>query len=72
MSDKDGVRAAELRAERIGWKERSRSMSQASRSMDGPLRLMKERAGELDLRLRRHREERAVWHRKWGDPQELG
>jgi hypothetical protein len=33
---------------------------------------MREQAGELDVRLRRHREERASWHRRWGYAQELG
>lgn len=72
MSDRDGVKSAELRAERVRWKDRSSSMNQASRSMDGRLRKMQERAGELDTRLRLHREERASWHRKWGHAQRLG
>ncbi len=72
MSRRENGRAAELRAERVGWKERSHGMNQTSRSMDGRLRLMKERAGQLDARLRRHREERASWHRKWGDPPKSG
>ncbi|HKH09564.1 MAG TPA: hypothetical protein VKA73_00335 [Rubrobacter sp.] len=72
MSNRDGVKSAELRAERVRWKDRSRSMNQASRSMDDRLRRMKERAGELDVRLRRHREEGASWHRKWGSTQESG
>jgi hypothetical protein len=66
------VLGAELRAERVGWRDRSSSVNRASRSMDGRLRRMREQAGELDVRLRRHREERASWHRRWGHPQELG
>ena len=66
MLNRDSGRAAELRAERIAWKER-RGVSQASRSMDGRLRLMGQRADELDGRLERHGEEKASWRRKWGD-----
>jgi hypothetical protein len=72
VSDRDGAKSAELRAERVRRKDRSRSMDQASRSIDGRLRKMRERAGELDARLRLHREAEAIWHRKWGYPQELG
>jgi predicted nuclease with TOPRIM domain len=68
MSDRDRGRAAELRAERIGWRKRSRSMSQASRSMDEHLRQMNEEASLLDTRLRRHGEENESWHSKWDDP----
>jgi hypothetical protein len=67
VSNRGGARAAELRAERIGWKERSRGMNQASLSMDTRLGRMRERAEELDVRLRRHREQRTSWHRKWDD-----
>ncbi|QIN80059.1 hypothetical protein GBA65_17750 [Rubrobacter marinus] len=59
--DRDG--AAEKRAERVGW--RPRQASQFSRSMDERLREMNERAGALDVRLRRHAEANANWHRKW-------
>ncbi|CAA9466003.1 MAG: hypothetical protein AVDCRST_MAG05-54 [uncultured Rubrobacteraceae bacterium] len=72
MSDRDGVGASELRAERVWWRDRSSSMNQAPRSMDGRLRRARERAGWLGVRLRRHREERAGWHGKWGHPQEMG
>ncbi len=68
MSDRDRRgRAAELRAERIRWKGRSRSMSQGSRSMDERLRQMNEQASGLDKRLGRHAEESAGWHKKWED-----
>lgn len=72
MSDRDRRRAAErqaqLRAERIGWKKRARTSSQASRSMDERVRLLNEGTEALDKRLRRHAEESATWHRKWDDP----
>jgi chromosome segregation ATPase len=66
VSDRRG-RAAELRAERIRWKGRSRNMSQASRSLDKQLRQMNEQASGLDKHLGRHAEERAGWHKKWDD-----
>lgn len=68
MPDRDRGRAAELRAERIRWRGRSRLTSQASRSMDERLREMNERGSALDRRLRRHAEESANWHGKWDDP----
>ena len=43
MSERDRSRGAELRAERIRWRGRSRNMNQASRSMDEHLRKMKKR-----------------------------
>ena len=72
MSIRDGGRAAEMRAERIRWRGRSHSMSQASRDMGERLRRMNERASALDVRLRRHAEESAGWHSKWDDPPRLG
>jgi hypothetical protein len=70
VSDRDRrARAAELRAERIRWKGRSRSMSQGSRSMNKRLRQMNEQASVLDKRLRNHAEDSASWHKKWDDPQ---
>ncbi len=53
MSDLDRARAAELRAERIRWRGRSRRMSRASRNMDERLRRMNEQASLLDKRLHR-------------------
>ena len=53
MSDLDRARAAELRAERIRWRGRSRRMSRASRNMDERLRRMNEQASLLDMRLHR-------------------
>jgi hypothetical protein len=68
VSDRNRGRGAELRAERIQRRVRSRSMSQASRNMDEHLRQMNDQAGLLDRRLRRHGEESESWHRKWDDP----
>ena len=68
MSNRDRGRGAELRAERIQRRERSRRMSQASRNMDEHLRQMNEQASLLDKRLSRHGEESEGWHRKWDDP----
>ena len=68
MSDRDRGRGAELRAERVRWRGRSRLMSQASRNMDERLRRMNEQASLLDKRIRHHAEESASWHRKWDDP----
>jgi hypothetical protein len=42
VSERDRSRGAELRAERIRWRGRSRNMNQASRSMDEHLRKMKD------------------------------
>ena len=72
MSDKERGRQAELRAERVRWRGRSNNMSQASRRLDERLRLMNERAGVLDKRLRGHAEEKASWHGKWDDPPVAG
>jgi hypothetical protein len=68
MTDRDRGRAAELRAERIQRRIRSRRMSQALRNMDEHLRRMNDQANLLDKRLRRHGEESESWHKKWGDP----
>jgi hypothetical protein len=68
MTDRDRGRAAELRAERIQRRIRSRRMSQALRNMDEHLRRMNDQASLLDKRLRRHGEESESWHKKWGDP----
>jgi hypothetical protein len=65
VSDRDRGRGAELRAERIQRRVRSRSMSQASRDMDEHLRQMNEQASLLDKRLHRHGEESQSWHRTW-------
>jgi hypothetical protein len=70
VRDKNSGRGAELRAERIQRKVRSRWMSQASRNMDEHLRQMNDQAGLLDKRLRRHAEDSESWHRKWDDPSE--
>jgi hypothetical protein len=68
VSDRDRGRGAELRAEQIQRRVRSRTLSQASRHMDEHLRQMDEEASLLDKRLRRHGEESESWHRKWDDP----
>ena len=68
MSDRERSRGAELRAEQIQRRVRSRRMSQASRNMDEHLRQMNNQAGLLDKRLRRHGEDSESWHRKWDDP----
>ena len=70
MSVRDRGGAAELRAERVRWRGRSRSISQASRNMGERLRRMNLRASALDMRLHRHAEKSASWHRKWDDPPE--
>jgi hypothetical protein len=70
VADRGRSRGAELRAERIQRRVRSRRMSQASRNMDEHLRQMNEQAGLLDRCLRRHGEESESWHRKWDDPSE--
>ena len=71
MSVRDRDRAAEMRAERVRWRGRSHTMSQASRNMGERLRRMNERASALDMRLHRHAEKSASWHAKWDDPQGL-
>ena len=70
VRDRDG-RAAQMRAERVRWRGRSRSMSQASRNMSARLRRMNVQASALDMRLHRHAEKSASWHAKWDDPQGL-
>ena len=72
MSERDRSRGAELRAERIRWKGRSRSMSQASRSMEERLRKMNDQASTLDKRLSRHTEESKSWHGYWDDQPRVG
>ena len=62
MSEGDRDRGAELRAERVRWRGRSRSMSRASRSMDERLRKINDRAHALDKRLTRHAEQSQRWH----------
>ena len=52
MSERERGRQAELRAERIRWRGRSRSMSQASRHMGERLSKMKDQASALDKRLK--------------------
>ena len=68
MSVRDRGRAAELRAERVRWRGRSRLMSQASQNMGERLHRMNLQASVLDMRLRRHAEKSASWHAKWDDP----
>jgi hypothetical protein len=70
VSDRNRGRGAELRAEQIQRRVRSRRMSQASRNMDKHLRQMNDQAGLLDKRLGRHGEDSESWHSKWDDPSE--
>ena len=72
VSERERGRQAELRAKRIRWRGRSRSISKASRNMSERLRKMNDRAGILDKRLSRHAEESRRWHRSWDDPPRLG
>lgn len=72
MSERNHDRGAELRAERIRRKGRSRSLSQAARSMDERLRKMNDQANTLDKRLSRHTEESKRWHGSWDDLPRLG
>ena len=64
-------KGAQLRAEQIEKKVRSRSMSEASRNMGERLRKMDDQASTLDKRLSRHAEESHRWHRSWDDPPRL-
>lgn len=63
---RDRKKAAEKRAEQVGW--RPQRESQASRSMDERMRELSERADALEGRLRHHAEERASWHKEWDEP----
>ena len=68
MSERDRSRGAELRAERVRWRERSRDATQASRSMNERLRKMSDQGSNLDKRLRRHADDSERWHTAWDDP----
>lgn len=69
MSDRGrSSKAAQQRAEQIGWKKRPPSRSQASQAMDEHLLQMNEQAGTLDKRIRRHGWESESWHETWDDP----
>ena len=72
MSERDRDRGAELRAERVRWKRRSRNMSRASKSMDERLRTMNDQASTLDKRLSRHADECMRWHTTWDDTSRPG
>ena len=72
VSERDRERGAELRAERVRWKGRSRNMSRASKSMDERLRKMNDQASTLDKRLSRHAEEGMRWHTTWDDTSRPG
>jgi hypothetical protein len=71
VSERDRDRGAELRAERIRGRIRSRNMSQASRSMDERLRKMNDQGSTLDKRLSRHAEDSKSWHTTWDEPSRL-
>ena len=68
MSERDRNRGAELRAERVRWRERSRDATQASRSMNERLRKMSDQGSNLDKRLRRHADDSERWHTSRDDP----
>jgi hypothetical protein len=53
VSEGDRDRGAELRAERVRWKGRSRNMSRASWNMDERLRKMNDQTSLLDRGLSR-------------------
>jgi hypothetical protein len=72
VSERDRDRGAELRAERVRWKGRSRNMSRASQSMDERLRKMNDQASALDKRLSRQAEESQRWHTTWDDTSRPG
>jgi hypothetical protein len=72
VSERDRDRDAELRAERVRWKGRSRNMSRASKSMDERLRKMNDQASLLDKRLSRQAEESQRWHTTWDDTSRSG
>ncbi len=67
MSEGERGRQAELRAQRIRWRGRFRSMNQASRARE-----MNEQASNLDKQLSRQAEESKGWHARWDDPPRLG
>jgi ActR/RegA family two-component response regulator len=72
MSVRDrGGRAAQMRAERVRWRGRSRSMSQASRNMSEHLRRMNVQASALDMRLQSSRGEQRELAREVGRPPRL-
>src|SRR5215210_1874993 len=68
VSERDRSRGAQLRAERIRWREHSRSMSRASWSIDERLRKMRDQGSTLDKRLHDLAEESKRWHTAWDDP----
>ena len=72
MSERNRSRGAELRAERVRWRGRSRNVSQALRSMNERLRKMRDQGSTLDKRLHRHAEESERWHMAWDDPPRPG
>ena len=72
MSEGERGRQAELRAQRIRWRGRSRSMNQASREMNERLRKMNEQASNLDKQLSCQAEESKGWQARWDDPPRLG
>ena len=67
MPDRGRDGQAELRAERIAWKERSSSTTRASRSLNERLGEMNGGAAALDGRLGHQAEASRAWHLKWDD-----
>jgi predicted nuclease with TOPRIM domain len=72
VSERNRIRGAELRAERVRWRERSRNVSQASQSMNERLRRMRDQGSNLDKRLRQHANDSERWHTVWDDPAMTG
>jgi hypothetical protein len=72
VSERDRDRGAELRAERIRWRGRSRSMSRDALLMGERLRKLNDQASLLDKRLRLHSDQSKSWHATWDDPSRPG
>jgi hypothetical protein len=65
VSERDRSRGAQLRAERIQWRGRPGSMSQALRSIDDErLRKMRDQGSTLDKRVHGLAEESKRWHQE--------
>ena len=67
MPDRGRDWQAKKRAERIAWRERSSSMTRASRSLNERLGELDGGAAALDGRLGHQAEASRAWHLKWDD-----
>ena len=67
MPDRGRDWQAKKRSERIAWRERSSSMTRASRSLNERLGDMSGGAAALDGRLGHQAEASRAWHLKWDD-----